>query len=144
MENNQLTGKKLLDLLRSLNLPSEDFAVFGSGPMYPRGIKDLGHDLDIVARGKAWDSACHISEPKVTQSGMGLVIEIEGGAIEIFKQWWPGNWDLDELIDTADVFDGIKYVSLENVIKWKKEMGRDKDLEHIKMIEEYLETQKSK
>lgn len=134
-------GKKLLNLLRSLKLPPSDYAVFGSGPMYIRGIKDLGHDLDIIARDKAWEVACKISDPKPTQSGNGEVVEINGGEIEIFKQWWPGEWDVDELIDSAETFEGIKYVTLENVVKWKKLMGRDKDLDHIKMIERYLRKQ---
>jgi predicted nucleotidyltransferase len=50
-------SEKLLSLLKSLKLPTEDFAVFGSGPMYAHGIKELGHDLDLIARGVAWEKA---------------------------------------------------------------------------------------
>jgi len=45
---------------------------------------------------------------------------------------------IDTLIDTAEEFEGIKFVTLENVLRWKKLMGRPKDLEHIKMIKAYL------
>ncbi|MEP7103872.1 MAG: hypothetical protein ABI721_04155 [Candidatus Dojkabacteria bacterium] len=138
-DSKRITGEKLLESLKELNLPSEDFAVFGSGPMYPRGIKDLGHDLDIVARGTAWEKALELGTPEKPSQGDGKVIELNEGSIEIFNSWVPGYWDIDELIDSADIFDSIRYVNLENLIKWKKAMGRPKDFEHIELIEKYLE-----
>lgn len=125
--------KKLL----SLNLPSEDYAVFGSGPMFAYGIKDLGHDVDLIARGKAWKKALTLGEVSKAKSGDNVVTLFDG-EIEIFDGWAPGTWDTDALIDTAKVINGIRFVSLENVIKWKKEMGREKDLQHIQIIEDYL------
>jgi hypothetical protein len=129
---------ELLNKLKSLNLPTNDYAVFGSGPMYPRGIKELSHDIDIVARGVAWESAAKLAQPVKTSTGLNLVVELFNGEIEIFNGWMPGEWDIDELIDTAEMFDGIPYVTIDNVVKWKKIKNREKDIEHIRLIEEYL------
>ena len=142
-EKFEVNGEQLLNKLRSLELPAEDFAIFGSGPMYPRGIKELGHDIDIVARGNAWEKALTYAEPNFTWKDSGAkAMSLFEGQIEIFDGWGPGKWDVNELIDSADIFDGIRYVNLDNLIKWKKEMGRTKDLEHIKLIEEYLKSNK--
>lgn len=138
---NNITGKELLKKLKSLNLPSEDYAIFGSGPMYPRGIKELGHDIDLVAKGKAWEIATTLGKVELTTSGLNKVVVLLDGEIEIFNGWWPGEWNIDDLIDTADIFDGIRYVNLQNLLKWKKVMGRPKDFEHIKLVEEYLKNQ---
>jgi hypothetical protein len=135
-----MQSQELLNLLKSLNLPTNDYAVFGSGPMYPRGIKELGHDIDLIVRGSAWDKAQTIGEVNQTKLGGNKVIELFDGNIEIFNGWAPGEWSVDELIDTSETFDGIPYVTLENVLKWKKIMNREKDIEHIRLIEEYLES----
>ena len=47
----------LFGLLRSLDLPMGDFAVFGSGPLIVRGIIEAANDLDVVSRGRAWERA---------------------------------------------------------------------------------------
>ena len=132
LRSNQLLGK-----LNSLGLSADDYAVFGSGPMFAHGIKDLGHDPDIIARGNAWRQACSTSSPQTAIFG-GLVVNLFNGEIEIFDSWAPGDWDVNDLIDTAEIIEGIRFVTLENVVKWKRLMGREKDQIHIKMIEDYL------
>lgn len=132
-----LNDNKLIRELRSSGLSADDYAVFGSGPMFAQGIKDMGHDLDVIARGNAWRQACSISSPQNAILG-GLVVNLFDGQIEIFDSWAPGDWDVNDLIDTSEIIDGIRVVTLENVMKWKRLMGREKDQIHIKMIEEYL------
>ena len=133
--------ESILDYLRSLELPAKDFAVFGSGPMYAYGLKDLDNDLDLIARGEAWERALRLGEVDGDAfHGLGKV-ELADGKIEITNYWFddlqPGVWDINELIDNAVMIDGIKYVSLEDVLKWKKLFGRPKDIAHAKLIEAY-------
>jgi hypothetical protein len=42
------------------------------------------------------------------------------------------------LIETSDKIEEVNFVTLENVLKWKKEMNRAKDVEDIKKINEFL------
>lgn len=127
----------LISKLIALNLPKEDYAVFGSGPMFAHGIKDLGSDVDLIARGKAWEKACQIGDTKKAALSNNKVVILFEGDIEIFNGWAPGEWNVDKLIDEAEIIDGIRFVSLENVVRWKKLMGREKDLTHIQMINDY-------
>jgi len=133
----KLESNKLIDSLRQLNLPVEDFAIFGSGPMWAHGLREI-KDLDIVARGKAWERAATLqkSEPAKT---VGRVIHFAEGQIEIFDAWGPGEWDIDELIDTAEEIEGLRFVKLANVLKWKHLMAREKDADDIKLIKEYMQ-----
>jgi len=132
-----LKDNQLIVKLSALGLPPDDFAVFGSGPMMAHGLLSEAHDLDIAARGRAWDMARALGPVGKGTHG-GNKVELAGGLIEIFDAWGPGGWDVDELIDTAEVIDGIRFVTLENVLKWKKMMNRPKDIEHIRLIEAYL------
>ena len=52
----------LFDLLRSLDLPTGDYAVFGSGPMIVRGVIEPTNDLDVVRRGAAWAAALKLGQ----------------------------------------------------------------------------------
>lgn len=129
----------LIERLRSFDLPTEDFAIFGSGPMMAHGIKE-SHDLDIISRGAAWEKAQTLAEVKKSQSG-GKVVELAGGLIELFPDWPDGEWDINRLIDEAEVIDGIRFVRLKEVLQWKRNRNAPKDPGHIKLIEEYLARQ---
>lgn len=132
----QIPKHPLFETLRGLALPADDFAVFGSGPMWVRGIRE-SKDLDLVARGKAWEWAREHGEKKINPvSGLECRYFAEG-SIEIYAGWYPGDWNIDALIDTADVIDGIRFVQLGSVIEWKERMGREKDQKDLVLLEEY-------
>ncbi len=131
----------LIKKLLSLNLPTDDYAIFGSGPLYAYGIIKNPRDLDVIARGEAWKKALKLGKPQKLPFG-NKAINFFDGKIEIINAWAPGKWDIDELIDTAKIIEGIKFVNLKTVLKWKKRMARPKDLKHIKMIEKYLQENK--
>jgi hypothetical protein len=133
---NKISEHPLIQQLLLLGLPESDFAIFGSGPMMAHGIKDC-HDLDILARGTAWSMACLLGQVAKTPDNHVKVV-LADGKIEVFNKWWPGGWDTNVLIDGAEVIDGVRFVTLPNVLRWKKMAGRPKDEEHVKLIEAYL------
>jgi hypothetical protein len=65
--------------LRALDLPTADYAIFGSAPL-------AVHDLDAVARGTAWEQAKGLGEVRIAPEG-DPVVWLEGGAIEVFGGW---------------------------------------------------------
>lgn len=133
----KLEDHELFRKLLSLQLTKGDYAVFGSGPMYIHGLRYSIHDLDLIARGRAWEEAIWMGKPSVTEKGKGNRILLFGGDIEIFDAWAPGEWDINDLIDNAEVFEGMRFVRLEYVLEWKKMMGREKDMIDIHRIESY-------
>lgn len=60
------------------------------------------------------------------------------GNIEICQTWLNMTPKIDEMIDKAEIIDGLPFVGLEYVIEWKKFMGRDKDKKDLKLIDDYL------
>jgi len=131
----------LFKKLFSLGLPPEDYAVFGSGPMLVHGLRATIGDLDIIARGSAWQKAHQFGEEQTAPSGLGKAI-LPAEGIQIYNAWGPGKWTADELIDTSEIIDGIKFVTLDKVAYWKELMGRPKDVEDVKAINHYLENLK--
>lgn len=126
----------LIAALLEIGLPPDDYAIFGSGPMMAHGLKEA-NDLDLIARGMAWELAWELGEQQHTADGSPKAV-FGGGKIEVFRKWAPGNWSPPALIDGAETIDGIRFVTLENVLKWKRLSNRPKDKEHVKLIEDYL------
>ena len=119
-----------------LNLPDKQYAIFGSGPMAVRGLRQA-HDLDLLIKKDLWDELAKIYP--LDEKGVAL----RAGHIELFSHWEPWFKDTDQLIETAEVIDGLPFVRLEYVLEWKKQMGREKDKQDVVLIEKYLTGQAS-
>lgn len=125
-------GREILATLRDLRMPPGDYAVFGSAPLLVRGIIDSVGDLDVICRGAAWEHACRIGIP--IEHGDATLMSVHDGAITFGRSWAYGTVDLDTLIDTADLIDGLPFVRLVHVLAYKRVAGRPKDLEHLSLV----------
>lgn len=125
----------LLEQLRALALPVGDYAVFGSGPLLVRGWIDEVGDLDIVARGPAWERALGLGVEEYLAEWDVTVVNI-GTDITVGTRWAIGDVDVDVLIDTADVIDGLPFAALDAVVTYKRISARPKDLAHLAVIEQ--------
>ncbi|MFI6759404.1 hypothetical protein ACIBF5_09710 [Micromonospora sp. NPDC050417] len=119
-------------LLLSLDLPREDCAVAGSGPLFARGwITDPG-DIDVVARGAAWEIATKHGRPAPAPQCDVQLISLFDGSIEVLDGWFCE--DRDALIDSADVIEGVRFVTLDVVARTKSHLNRPRDVEHLKVM----------
>ena len=131
-------AKDLFSVLRSLQLPAGDFAVFGSGPLIVRGIIEAGNDLDVVSRGEAWRMAIEMGDLVYLPEHDVEVVSMYGGAITIGTRWAIGEFDTDELIDAAEIIEGLPFVKLKYVVRYKEIATRPKDLAHLRLLERSL------
>ncbi len=123
--------------VRDLNLPLGQYIVVGSGTMEALGIRK-SKDIDLVVtedlykefEKKGWE------KKQVSENRFG----IKQGKYEMFKDFVCGNYrpDAAELINNAQIINGLPFLPLEELLKFKKELGREKDLKDIELIEEYL------
>ena len=125
---------QLINDLKSLNLPPGQFALFGSAPILVRGLRPAGHDLDVIVKQPLWDE--YASRAGWVEKSEYL--EWEGHNIELWRTWGPGEWDVESIIDAAEVIDGLPYVRLKTVLEWKQKNGRPKDLLDVGLIQAHL------
>lgn len=126
----------LVERVRGLNLPAGTYAVFGSGPLDVRGIREA-HDIDIIVthdqfRKIAADMSWQTKELADHHSSL------EKDGVSIYHTWAPGSWDLDELIKDADMIDGLPFVELRSILEWKRMRNSTKDQHDVLLIEDYL------
>ena len=125
---------KYLDELKRLDFPIDKFAIFGSGPLAIRGLREID-DLDIIVKPDLWNV---LRKKYLIRNEKIEYIKI--GNIEIYKEWSPWFDDINQLIDEADIIDGFRFVKLKRVLEWKKAFNREKDKKDIELINNYLDS----
>ena len=115
----------LLRELLDLGFPEGDYALFGSGPLLVRRWIDEVGDLDVIARGAAWDQARRLGEP-TRDDEVDFEIVAIGESITVGPKWGIGEVSVDDLIDEAEIVDGIPCARLEHVIAYKRLADRPK------------------
>ena len=121
----------------TLHLPRTDYVIAGSGPLFARGWIDDPGDIDVVARGAAWETARQLGDTSQAPYSSVLRVQLFDGAVEILNGWFPEIWPVDTLIDEADVFEGIRFVRLSVVAATKRRLRRERDLEHLRIMEKH-------
>jgi len=131
-------NKDLFEKVKELKLPVGEYALFGSAPMAVRGLRD-SRDIDIIVIDELFEICRNDAKWQVKRFDDGReYLTYEN--MEMFKNWHPGDWNINESINSAEIIDDLPFVKLENVIEWKKLYGREKDLNDIKIIEKFLRT----
>lgn len=130
-----MDARALREKVRALRLPAGDYAVFGSGPLLAHGLVGCVNDVDVLARGEAWEAAKKLGEAEEGEMGDPLV-RIGGGEVEIFGGWI--GMDADAIIDGAETVWGLPFARPEDVLAFKLLLGRPKDREHVRLIRGYL------
>lgn len=127
-----------LKKLKDLKLPTDQFVLVGSSALGIRGIRE-SNDLDVIVSDNLWkklvQSYSVTREWKVDKIKIADNIEILGEG-SVFRDSRIAS--VDELIKTADTFDGLHYINLELLKKFKQQLGREKDFKDIELIDTYL------
>lgn len=136
-----LRRNRLIRQVLDLRMPPGEYALAGSAPLYAHGLRSRLGDVDVVARGAAWRIAQQFEKPVRAPSGIGRVVRLGGGEIEIFDRWVAPEWPIDSLIDEAEVIEGIRFVSLRDSLAWKQYLHRAKDAADIRLLQAYFREQ---
>lgn len=122
--------KQLFDELRRLELPTGQYAVFGSGPMGVRGLREIG-DVDVIASPALFAKLATKYSAEDHEHGLH---KIQIGRVEILDGWYPKVGEVDELIASAEIIEGLQFVQLDKVLAWKQAYGRAKDEKDIQLL----------
>jgi hypothetical protein len=128
--------RKLLQELDKLNLPIDQYAITSSGPMAAHGIREA-NDLDIILTPTLYERLK--TKYKVGTSKYGEYMEINEHVQGIgeFLPEYQQRSNVDQIKD-ADILFDHPFIKLEDVIAFKKMLGREKDMKDIALIEDFL------
>ena len=115
----------LIQRLQEIPFSKSEYWVVAGGAMVLHGFRTQSHDIDLGCSTLLADkleqqgyvvSRCEDETRKILYSEN----------IEIFENW---------IEDTVEIIGGVPVVSIDGLIKMKKKLGRQKDLEDIALIE---------
>ena len=111
------------------------------------GIR-LANDLDIVVTEdlfgelmkQGW-KLCECEKCQAKWQRGSTDRTLKGDGVDILSEYSCGDLyhaDTGELIKNAAIVDGVPFVQLEELLKWKKAARREKDLKDVALLEEFL------
>lgn len=138
-ESNEVDA--LFEYLRRLNLPAGDFAIFGSGPLIVRQWISGTNDLDVVCRGDAWHKVCETGTVCHDERYDVSLAAHCNGRVTFGTRWAIGDFDIDELIGTAEIIDDLPFAQLRFVVAYKELRASTKDLLHLEQYRRAIRNQ---
>lgn len=136
------SNQEKFDVLRGLQLPIDQYAITGSGPLGIRNLKAIG-DIDIIVTPKLWTTLAE-RYGITDEHGVRKIILLEG-IVEAFGDGSFYHASIDpqaptvaSRIKNAEIIDGLPFDSIENVLYYKRKDAREKDLKDILLIEEWM------
>ena len=133
-----MTSTDIINKVKDLNLPLGQYVVFGSAPLAVHDIRQT-QDIDLFVTAslyqqlknsegwqeREWDSGGHY---------------LSKGIFEVDDSWDYGDYNPspEEIIAIAEVWQGVSFAPLSEVLKWKKAFGREKDKVDVNLLERYL------
>jgi hypothetical protein len=128
----------LIRRLIALDLDRDDFVIFGSAPLLAHGLRRSIRDLDVVARGAAWRRASELGIPAIGTISGDPIVSLCGGCIQVSQEWVLKTWSVDDLIDRAEIIQGLRFARLVDVLAYKKMLMRPKDIADIQALSQML------
>ncbi|OGD83851.1 hypothetical protein A2572_02690 [Candidatus Collierbacteria bacterium RIFOXYD1_FULL_40_9] len=126
--------KALLDQVKNLKLPSGEYAIFGSATLAIRNLREAPN-IDLIVTNKLWQNLLASNIPD--EEGF-----IRIGHVKI-SNWWfaPTKYSIDKMIAMTELIDELPFVPLNLVADYKKKLNRQKDIDDIVLIGNYLKHQ---
>ena len=128
------------DKVKVLNLPLDQIIVIGSGILDQLGIRPAS-DIDLAASSDLMKKLSEESGDwlKKFDDNQRFYFVKDDGSAEVWDGWdFDGQTvSYDDLLDYAVEYDGVRFVDLEFLRKWKSWRGREKDVRDVELIDEW-------
>ena len=131
----------ILARLAELDLDPAHYVVHSTASLALRGVLTEAGDLDVVARGAAWETALALVRGGKATLDRGVQDQRVSlnGDVEVYDGWLGES--AASVISRAELVDGIPCAPITDVIAMKERLGRPKDHRHLELIRAYLAAQ---
>ena len=133
----------IIKKIKELNLPSNQYVIVASSVLDVLGIRKAS-DIDIAVTKNLFQKMRETGEWGEIEKYNKIFLEKEGFDIIPQLDWEDYTTTTEEAISSALVIEGIPFMNLNELIKFKMALGREKDFKDIELINEYLNNKTEK
>lgn len=131
-------AEEIIAAVKILDFPKNEFAVFGGACLALHGIREA-NDLElfvseavkvIQARKAGWVPRSYSGR---NYHWVGLVGTLE---VQIFSEWDNEGWQpsIKQYLNEPEVVRGVPCMPLDQLMEWKAQTARPKDLRDIELV----------
>lgn len=131
--------KSIIEKIKVLNLPPDQYVVIGSGTMAALGIREAS-DIDMSVLPELHKKLRESGEWEEDVRYGKVFLKKDDFEINPGLSWEGYNTSTAEAIKSALIIDGVPFLNLDELKKFKRALGRDKDFADIRLIDDYLLT----
>jgi hypothetical protein len=130
-----ISNVKHINLIDKYHLPKNKTLLFGGSVLAVHGLRS-NNDLDVAVTKDVFNSLRSNSEFKIgiASTSGEQVFHDKSGQLEIYYSLGIPGLNFVDLFKRADNISGYLFLSVVDMISWKKKMGRPKDLEDVKLL----------
>ena len=123
-----LYKEDIIKTLKAMNLPSQEYWITSGAALVIHGVKETTRDIDLGC-------TSILIEKFIKEGCKYRLVEDNSRIVEVTdKIELLENWFVDEIIFIKN----LPVASLESIKKQKSQLGREKDLIDIKLIDDYI------
>lgn len=125
----KMLGKEdIVKILKNMELPLSEYWITSGAGLVIHGVKETTNDIDLGCTTNLVELFLKKGCKYKVEKDNSRIIQIND-TIEILE-----NWFVDEIV----IIDGLPVGSLESIKKQKAQLGREKDIKDIKLIDDYI------
>jgi len=127
----------IINKVKALNLPFGEYVVAGAGILEALNIRET-NDVDVAVTKDLHKKLRETGEWEEEEKYGKIFLKKE--KVDVIPQldWEEYKTTTEEAISSATVIEGIPFMNLEELIKFKTALAREKDFKDIELIKEYL------
>lgn len=123
-----LYKEDIIKIIKGMDLPLSEYWITSGAGLVLQGVKKTTRDIDLGGTTKLIEHFISEGCSYKTSEDNSRIVEV-GDNVEILENW---------LVDEIVFIDGLPVGSLESIKRQKKQLGRDKDIKDIELIDEHL------
>jgi 8-oxo-dGTP diphosphatase len=127
----------IIQKIKELNFPKDQYVVVASSILDVLGIRKA-LDLDIAVTKDLFKKLRETGEWEEVEKYNKIFLKKEGFDIIPQLNWENYSTTTKEAISSALMIEDIPFMNLDELIKFKTALGREKDFKDIELIKEYL------
>jgi hypothetical protein len=123
-----LYKEHIMKILKDINLSLNEYWISSGAALVIHGVKESTSDIDLGCTTNLIEYFIKKGNKYRVTKDNSRIVEINE-SVELIENWF---------VDEIGLIDGLPVASIESIRKQKAELGREKDIKDIMLIDEYI------